>query len=189
MINQNQFNESETRYNVIDPLVKKAGWDIADRRSVGFKIPVDGYDAAPINGITDYCLFRDNGEVLAVIEAKRTKRDARVGKEQLYQYITKIEKKQSFRPFGFLTNGDDIWFWDSPDYPDRPVAGFFTRRDLERLLFLKQNRQPLSSVRIKESIVNRSYQVEAIRRIGEHLETRKKRKAILVMELTKRLIA
>ena len=61
---QNQLNEAETRYNIIDPLVTKAGWDIADRRSVGFEIPVDGYDAAPINGITDYCLFRDNGEKL-----------------------------------------------------------------------------------------------------------------------------
>src|SRR6187431_163244 len=135
MLTPNQFNEAQTRYNLIDPLLVKAGWNLADRRSIGFEIPVDGYDAAPINGITDYCLFRDNGEVLAVIEAKRTRRDARVGKEQLYQYITKIEKKQSFRPFGFLTNGDDIWFWDSIDYPDRPVAGFFTKGDLERLLF------------------------------------------------------
>ncbi|MBL7709148.1 MAG: hypothetical protein JNJ86_08740 [Chitinophagaceae bacterium] len=97
MPGQHQFNESETRNNLIDPLLIKAGWDLADRRSVGFEIPVDGYDAAPINGITGYCLFRENGEVLAVIEAKRTRRDARVGKEQLYQYITKIEKKQSFR--------------------------------------------------------------------------------------------
>ncbi len=175
------LNESKTRSSLIDPQMLKAGWDLADRRSVGFEIPVDGYDAAPVNGITDYCLFRDNGEVLAVIEAKRTRRDARVGKEQLYQYITKIEKNQSFRPFGFLTNGDDTWFWDSMDYPDRPVAGFFTKGDLERMLFLKQNRQPLSSVKIKESIVNRSYQVEAIRRIGEHIEIRKKRKALMVM--------
>jgi type I site-specific restriction endonuclease len=178
---QNQFNESETRYNVIDPLVTKAGWNLADRRSIGLEIPLDGYDSAPINGITDYCLFRENGEVLAVIEAKCTRRDARVGKEQLYQYITKIEKKQSFRPFGFLTNGDDVWFWDSMDYPDRAVAGFFSKEDLERLLFLKQNQQLFSSVKIKESIVNRSYQLKAIRRIGEHIEMWKKRKVLMVM--------
>lgn len=176
-----QLNEEQTRYNLIDPLLEKAGWNLADRRSVGFEIPVDGYDEKPINGITDYCLFRDNGEVLAVIEAKRTKRDARVGKEQLLQYITKIEAKQSFRPYGFLCNGDDIWFWDSVNYPDRPVAGFFRKEDLERLLFLQQNAQPLSTVSIKESIVNRSYQVEAIRRISEHIEVKKKRKALLVM--------
>jgi type I restriction enzyme, R subunit len=148
---------------------------------VGFEIPVEGFDASPVNGITDYCLYRDNGEVLAVIEAKRTRRDARVGKEQLLQYITKIEARQSFRPFGFLCNGDDIWFWDSHAYPDRPVAGFFMKEDLERLLFLQINKQALSSIKIKESIINRSYQVEAIRRISEHIETRKKRKALLVM--------
>src|SRR5690242_12011035 len=99
MSEANSFRESETRYNLIDPLLAKAGWNLADRRVVGFEIPVDGYDSSPINGITDYCLYRDNGEVLAVIEAKRTSRDPRVGKEQLYQYITKIEKKQNFRPY------------------------------------------------------------------------------------------
>jgi type I restriction enzyme R subunit len=177
----NQLTEAQTRYNLIDPQLVKRGWNLADRRSVSFEVPVDGYDASPINGITDYCLYRSNGEVLAVIEAKRTRRDARVGKEQLYQYLTKIEGKQSFRPFGFLTNGDDIWFWDSIDYPDRQVAGFFTVEDLERLLFNKQNRLPLADAKIKESIINRSYQVEAVRRIGEHLEKRKKRKALLVM--------
>jgi type I site-specific restriction endonuclease len=142
---------------------------------------VDGYDAAPANGITDYCLYRENGEVLAVIEAKRTRRDAREGKEQLHQYLTKIEARQNFRPFGFLTNGDNTWFWDSVHYPERPVAGFFTKDDLERLLFLQQNSLPLSSIKIKENIVNRSYQAEAVRRISEHIERRKKRKALMVM--------
>ena len=174
MPDPSNFREAEIRYNLIDPLLKKAGWNLADRTSVSFEVPVDGYDASPINGITDNCLFRANGEVLAVIEAKRTSRDGRVGKEQLYQYITKIEKRQSFRPFGFLTNGDDIWFWDSVDYPDRPVAEFFTQDDLERLLFIKQNRLPLSKQKIKDSIINRSYQVEAMRRIGEHLEKKTK---------------
>lgn len=175
------LNEAETRYNLIDPLITKAGWNLVDRTSVSFEVPVDGYDASPLNGITDYCLFRSNGEVLAVVEAKRTKRDARVGKEQLYQYVSKIERKQSFRPFGFLTNGEDIWFWDSVDYPDRPIAAFFTQDDLERLLFSKQNRLPLSNQKIKDSIINRSYQVEAVRRIGEQIEKNKKRKALMVM--------
>lgn len=56
MRNHNLLNEDETRYNLIDPLLKKAGWDLAVRRSVGFEVPVDGYDAAPVNGIADYCL-------------------------------------------------------------------------------------------------------------------------------------
>src|SRR6476660_2394008 len=103
-----QFSEAEVRYNLIDPLLKKAKWNLADRTQISFEVPVDGYDASPINGITDYCLFRTNVEVIAVIEAKRTRRDARVGKEQVLQYVTKIASKQSFRPFAFMTNGDDI---------------------------------------------------------------------------------
>lgn len=84
-MNYSSFNESQTRYNLIDPEIKKAGWNLADRTSVAFEIPVEGYDASPQSGITDYCLFRSNGEVLAVIEAKKTRRDARVGKEQVLQ--------------------------------------------------------------------------------------------------------
>jgi len=61
------------------------------------------------------------------------------------------------------------------------VAGFFSKENLERLLHLKRNRIPLNTVLIKESIVNRSYQTEAIRRIAETFEVKKKRKALLVM--------
>ena len=180
-MNPGNPNESNTRIKLIDPQLVKMGWNLADRSSVGLEIPIDGYDASPQNGITDYCLYRVNGEVLAVVEAKKTSRDARVGKEQVFQYVTKIEKKQSFRPFAFMTNGDEIWFWDSDTYPERPVAGFFSREDLDRLLHLKQNRLPLSEIKINSQIVNRSYQTEAIRRIGEAIEKRKKRKALLVM--------
>ena len=123
MIPSSQWNEAETRYNSIDPLLKKAKWNLADRREVALKVPVNGYDKTPENGITDYTLFRPNGEVLAVIEAKRTKRDARVGKEQAADgYLDKIEANQGFRPLGFLANGIDIWFWDSVEYPERAVA-------------------------------------------------------------------
>jgi len=162
-------------------MLVKAGWNLSDRTQVWFEVPVDGYDSSPQNGITDYCLYRTNGEVLAVIEAKKTKRDARVGKEQVLQYVTSIEKKQSFRPFAFMANGEDVFFWDSDQYPERLVAGFFTRTDLERLLHLKLNKLPISEIKINEKIVNRSYQTEAIRRIGETIEKRKKRKALLVM--------
>ena len=43
-----------------------------DHSKVKIEIPVDGYDAEPWNGVSDYWLYRENGEVLAVVEAKRT---------------------------------------------------------------------------------------------------------------------
>jgi type I restriction enzyme, R subunit len=176
-----RISEAETRYSIIDPQLKKAGWNVGDRTQVGIEIPVSGYDTSSRDGFTDYCLYRPNGDILAVVEAKRTSRDARVGKQQVLEYITKIEKKQSFRPFAFLANGDDVFFWDSEQYAERHVAGFFSRDNLERLLFLKQQRKPLDSVKINSSIIDRSYQIEAVRRISETIEKKKKRKALLIM--------
>ena len=175
------ISESQTRYNLIDPQLKKAEWNLSDRTQVGLEIPISGYDANPYEGVTDYCLYRSNGEVLAIVEAKRTSRDARVGKQQLLEYIAPIEKKQSFRPFGFMANGDDVFFLDIDTEAERHVAGFFSRENLERILFLKQNRQPLNSIQINKSIIDRSYQAEAVRRISEAIEKKKKRKALLVM--------
>jgi type I restriction enzyme R subunit len=176
-----RISEQKTRYSLIDPQLKKAGWNLSDRTQVGFEIPVAGYDATPSEGITDYCLYRSNGDVLGVVEAKRTSRDARVGQQQVLDYVTAIEKKQSFRPFAFMANGDDIFFWESDTTAPRRIAGFFSRDNLETLLFLKQNKLPLNSITINEKIVDRSYQVEAIRRISEAIEVKKKRKALLVM--------
>lgn len=175
------ISEKETRYSIIDPLLRKAGWNLADHTQVRFEIPVQNYDKTRVTGFTDYCLYRTNGEVLAIIEAKRTSRDARVGQQQVLEYLTEIEKKQSFRPFAFMCNGEDTFFWDSELSSERRVAGFFSRKNLERLLHLKKNRKPLFTARITESIVNRSYQIEAIRRISETIDSKKKRKALLVM--------
>ena len=175
------ISEQETRYSIIDPLIKKAEWNLSDHTQVGFEIPVQNYDKTRVTGFTDYCLYRSNGEVLAVVEAKKTSRDPRVGQQQVLDYVTEIEKKQSFRPFAFMSNGETTFFWDSVDSSERQVAGFFSRKNLERLLYLKKNKIPLSTIMIKESIVNRSYQAEAIRRIAEAIDLKKKRKALLVM--------
>jgi len=82
----------------IDPQLKKAGWYLRDhaeeQAKMKIEIPacpdalcgVDGYDAEPWNGATDYYLYRENGEVLvlsfveglAVVEAKKTAIDVLV---------------------------------------------------------------------------------------------------------------
>jgi type I site-specific restriction endonuclease len=53
-----------------------------------------GYDPTPWNGFTDFSLYHPDGTVLAVIEAKRTARNAREGEEQLRQYVKEIAAKQ-----------------------------------------------------------------------------------------------
>src|SRR5437016_9426767 len=83
-------------------------------------------------------------------------------------------------PFGFMANGHDIWFWEVGLANPRLVAGFFAPSDLERLKFLRQNSSALESTPINSSIVDRSYQHEAIRRVAESFAANKRR-ALLVM--------
>ncbi|MCZ2128427.1 MAG: DEAD/DEAH box helicase family protein [Anaerolineales bacterium] len=166
-----KFSEERTRKEMIDPQLEKAGWYLRDHAKVKIEIPVDGYDKEPWNGVTDYCLYRENGEVLAVVEAKKTAVDVRLAEAQLTHYVTEIEKHQTFRPFGFLANGLEIHFVDVGYAPKREVFGFFTREDLENLLYIRQNAAPLASVEINNVIVDRSYQHEAIRRVCEAFDT------------------
>jgi type I restriction enzyme, R subunit len=175
-----RLSEELTRKEMIDPQLEKAGWYLRDHSKVKTEIPVDGYDAELWNGVSDYTLYRENGEVLAVVEAKKTAVDVRLAEAQLTHYVTEIEKQQSFRPFGFLANGYEIYFADVGISARREIYGFFKREDLENLLYIRQNAKPLSSVEINTKIVDRSYQHEAIRRVSEEF-TKGKRKALIVM--------
>ena len=174
------LNEAQTRALQIDPQLRAAAWKLNDRTQVRLEVPVDGYDAEPWNGVTDYCLYDASGNVLAVVEAKRCSRNAREADEQLRHYVSEIAKKQHFAPFGFMANGHDIWFWEVGLANPRLVAGFFAPADLERLRFLRLNRRPLEATPINSSIVDRPYQHEAIRRLAEAFAANKRR-ALLVM--------
>ncbi|PYS93106.1 MAG: hypothetical protein DMF64_06135 [Acidobacteria bacterium] len=141
-------NEAITRKDLIDPQLAKAGWNLYDLTQVGLEIPVDGYDAEPWNGVTDYCLYRANGEVLAIVEAKRQSRSPQRARAQALHYVTEIGKRQSFQPFAFLANGLEIIYWHVGHAAPRDVSGFFSRADLERLLFIDQNKTPLAGTKI-----------------------------------------
>jgi type I restriction enzyme, R subunit len=194
-------NEIKTRKNLIDPQLRNAHWDISNPNQVGIEIPVDGIsadawtqlreklhslsDGKPEyltlpSGISDYALYRTNGEIIAVVEAKRTSVDIRLAQAQAEFYVTEIEKRQSFRPFAFLANGSDTYFLESGYAARREVAGFFSRDDLENLLYLRQHKLPLGSIPIDMAITDRPYQHEAIRRVSEAFESGKRR-ALLVM--------
>jgi type I site-specific restriction endonuclease len=134
----------------------------------------------PRNGFTDFCLYHPDGTILAVIEAKRTARNAREGEEQLRQYVAEIASKQKVPPFGLMTNGLHHFFWEVSLAHPRAVAGFFSLDDLDRLRFIRENKRPLKDSPINKKIVERPYQHEAIRRVAETFETGKRR-ALLVM--------
>ncbi len=43
--------EARTRKELIDPALKKAGWDINNPDQVGIEIPVDGFDPGRGSGL------------------------------------------------------------------------------------------------------------------------------------------
>jgi len=192
--------ESQTRKTLIDTALARAGWDVTDPTQVGIEIPADDfspqawhalqnqlreagvpYDVKLPSGICDYVLYRPNGDALAVVEAKRCSVDPRLAQHQTEFYVTEIEKRQIFRPFAFMTNGLEIHFWDVGRAPRREVQGFFSYEDLKRLLDLRQQQRPLTAIPHELAIIDRAYQVEAVRRVSEAFQRDGKRRALLVM--------
>jgi type I restriction enzyme R subunit len=183
-------SESKTRQEIIDDRLKKSGWNVKDPSQVTEELDI--WVGLP-EGVTepqhehqghqyaDYVLLGSDGYPLAVVEAKKTSRDARVGQEQARQYAENIRKNSGkFMPFVFYTNGHDIHFWDTEGFPPRKVYGFPSKQDLERLLFLRENKKPLSQELINRDIVDRPYQIEAIRSVLEGIE-KKERQFLLIM--------
>ncbi len=183
-------NEAKTRQEIIDKRLKKAGWNINNPSQVTAELDIwiglpEGVEKPEHEHqgfqYADYALLGDDGYPLAVVEAKKTSKDARIGQEQARQYAENIQKNSGKDiPFVYFTNGHDIYFWDTEKYPPRKVYGFPTKKDLERLLFLRKNEKPLSQELIDRDIAGRTYQIEAIRSVFENLD-RGKRKSLLVM--------
>jgi type I restriction enzyme R subunit len=185
------MNEAQTRQLIIDGRLLKAGWDVSNPSQVTSELDIwigipDELRDAPLteysgHQFADYALLGNDGTPIAVVEAKKTSRDARIGQEQARQYAENIQKTTGKDiPFVFYTNGNDIYFWDTEKYPPRKVYGFPTKQDLERLMFLRKNEKPLSQELIDRDISGRPYQIEAIRSVFENIE-KGRRKALLVM--------
>jgi len=181
--------EQETRIELIDAALKKAGWNVNDPQQVvqEYDILVDPVQVAeacsPYGGhqFSDYVLLGRDRKPLAVVEAKKTSKDAALGREQAKQYCYNICKdKGGELPFCFYTNGLETYFWDLENHPPRKIVGFPTLDDLERFLYIRQHKKSLTDELINTDIAGRDYQVRAIRAVLEAIEG-KKRDFLLVM--------
>ena len=110
--------EAQTRSEIIDKLLEDSGWNVEDPMQVieefdiltalpyGVAEPRSRYDG---HQFSDYVLLGKDGKPLAVIEAKKTSKDAAIGREQAKQYCFNIQKQLGCEvPFCFYTNGLDI---------------------------------------------------------------------------------
>ncbi len=173
------YSEAETRDYFIDLLLKEAGWALDQPRDR--ELEVAGMPNTKEKGYVDYVLWGDDGLPLALVEAKRTKRDPRVGQRQAELYADCLEKQYGRRPVIFYSNGYEHWMWDDANYPPRPVQGFLKKVELELMIQRRTTRKKLAEAKINDTIVERYYQHRSIRRIGEAFETDGERKALTVM--------
>lgn len=175
-------NEELTRKIYIDTLLREAGWD-PDGHNVA-EYPVK--NCMPQNhgnngdGRVDYVLWGDDGKPLALVEAKKTSREAGVGQHQAKLYADCLEKESGQRPAIFYSNGFQTWIWDDVEYAPREVFGFYTKDELQLLIQRRIFKKPLSTQKINDAITDRYYQHEAIRKIAEALE-KNHREGLLVM--------
>lgn len=174
------YNEEATRDAFIDLLLAEVGWSFT-QPGKDTEYPVKGMPNNSGDGFVDYVLWGDDGKPLAVVEAKRTKRDPRVGQQQAKLYADCLETAFGQRPIIFYSNGYEHWLWDDQRYPPREVQGFLTKDELELAIRRRSVLKPLNSVEMNADIVNRYYQTRAIRRVAEAFEKDHLRRALLVM--------
>lgn len=186
-------SEWRTRKEKIDALLKQAGWDVRDRTQVVFEVDTKQSDFKTRNYRTvsetlreegehayaDYLLLDNSGEAFAIIEAKGTSKDPILGQKQAEGYADDIRKQTAKDVFIFLTNGYEIWFWNRPYENPRMVKGFHSGEALERIRFQNYSKKDFYDVPIRAEIVDRPYQIEAVKRALEGIE-RGKRKFLIV---------
>jgi type I restriction enzyme R subunit len=179
------FSEAETRKYLIDMELRAVGWDVAENDKstdeVGQEVPVKYQPTDTGNGSIDYVLWDDDGLPLAVVEAKKTAKDARIGKKQAKDYADGLEKEHGQRPVIFYTNGHDIYIWDDlQGYPPRKIYGYYSKSSLQHLVkFQRVEKKKLSDVVIDSTVAGRRYQLETISRVHDTFE-KKRRKALVV---------
>ncbi|QQS48543.1 MAG: DEAD/DEAH box helicase family protein [Acidobacteriota bacterium] len=179
------FNEAETRQRLIDSLLQAAGWKLGEAgtssEEVGQEVEVPHQPTTTGKGYADYVLWGANGLPLAVIETKKTSKDANAGREQARLYADGLEKQSGQRPVIFYTNGFETYIWDDAvNETPRQIHGFYSRDSLEYLIFQRNNRKPLDEVAPDREIAGRMYQIETIRRVTERFSDGH-RKALMVL--------
>ncbi len=168
------LHETDARI-LIDRKLREAGWDIEEKNQVST-------EEAAENGRVDYVLKDSRGRAMAVIEAKRFSVDPALAKQQALTYAETVKAD-----FIFLSNGEEIYFWDYKHRPEQKVATFFSQRDLEKIQTLRIEQKPLSVIPIPQKYFKggewrtlRPYQKEAMQIMDKALAGGK-RKLLLVM--------
>jgi len=177
-----QWSEAKTRALMIDAMLLQAGWDVSNPAQVGLEVEVDFPDNPSGKGYADYVLWGDNGQPLAVIEAKKSGNvSLQAGREQARLYADGFERMGLQRPVIFYSNGYETFIWDDAQYNTyRPVYGLYSQDSLEYLIYQRNYREKeLERFNPELSIADRPYQIEAIKTVAAHFQNQR-RKALII---------
>jgi type I restriction enzyme R subunit len=181
-------NESEADARIIiDDLLRKAGWDPADKSQVRTEVSVKRLPSQLQDSAvgsageeilrTDYALLSSRGRNLSVVEAKRKAIDPYTAKNQARPAAEALDAD-----FIFLSNGELIYFWDYRNEDARLVHSFFSQRDLERLAQRHRDQKALATIPVPETYLRygevrivRNYQGDCMRAMDHALELGKRR--------------
>ena len=189
-------SEYATRRDKIDVLLKQSSWNVKDPTRVVIEIDTKQSDFTKRiyktvkdtlkdpdideKAYADYLLLDSAGGPLAVIEAKKTSKDPYLaGRKQAEGYADDIKRQTGKDVFIFLTNGYEIWFWNRELGAPRMVSGFHSLASLERIRFQNDFKKSFLDAPIKKEIIDRPYQLEAVKRVLEGID-RGSRKFLIV---------
>ncbi len=134
------MNETQTRYELIDPALKAAGWGVVPGSRVANEFPISkgrligaGRRANPDKA--DYILQYKNRN-LAVIEAKAATKYYTDGVGQAKAYAEKLQIR-----FAFATNGKQHYRIDMHEALETDVLSFPTPDELWELTFGREERR------------------------------------------------
>lgn len=180
------ISEAETRRRFIDLMMREAGWEVLENEGdveagkACIEVEVEGMPNNAGKGYADYVLFGTDGKPLAVIEAKRTSKDAQAGKHQAELYADCLERRYNVRPVIYYTNGFELYCIDGLGYPARRLYAFHTEKDLELIMSRRNAGNEITDLSINENITNRYYQKRAVKNMCEWFNARHRR-GLLVM--------
>jgi len=134
-------SEANTRYTLIDPKLKDAGWTIIKPLQ---SVPEKGFFAVSEleteNGPADYALVID-GLIVGLVEAKKLTVGPQNVLVQAQRYARGVKQNyfdfSGFKvPLIYSTNGEIIWFQDlrEPNSYSRKVARFHTPQAIQEML-------------------------------------------------------
>src|SRR5690606_19241431 len=177
-----QWSEAKTRALMIDTMLIQAGWDIKNAEQVGQEFEVVFPNNKSGKGYADYVLWGDNGQPLAVVEAKKSgNTNLQAGREQARLYADALENMGYQRPVIFYSNGYETFIWDDQQYNTyRPVYGFYSKDSLDYLIYQRHYRAAeLEKFNPELSIADRPYQIEAIKTVAAHFQTQRRQALII----------